>query len=102
MADRELAKIFATYSGASTEETFLLFVDKARFESLSEADRRAALQRQLKNVALSKQFDVYRAIPAYSYVEDVADLLARHDYGNTLVEVTLPYCLHLPNNHDLV
>ncbi len=102
MAEREIVRIFANYSGASSEETFLLSVDKTRFESLSEADRRAALESQLKNVALSKQFGITFVIPAYSYAEDVSDLLARHDYGNTLVEVTLPYCLHLPNNHDLV
>lgn len=54
------------------------------------------LQHELKSLALEPQFSITRLHNVYSNVDSIAPF----EFGDTLVEINLPYCLHLPRGFE--
>ena len=94
-------KIHAGFPKDGTTESVILYhrMRQAFLENVAEAQVSAVLERELGNVALEKQYVVYGAVMAYSYVDPSG--FSSYVYGDTLIEAALPYCLHLPNGSAL-
>lgn len=61
-------------------------------KTASQDELQGHLQEDLKSLALEPQF----AITQFQSVYSMVDLYDPFKFGDTLVEINLPYCLHLP------
>jgi hypothetical protein len=68
---------------------------KAAFDGMSPAQLDALLNGELPDISIEKPSTVYGAILKYGYVDP--STLPISSYGDTLIQATLPYCLHVPN-----
>lgn len=59
---------------------------------------RDLLTEALKDVSIRPVSAIYQHHLNFSYEEP--DFLKNFDYGNTLIEASLPYCLHVPNEYE--
>lgn len=81
------------------EETeFLLLVNKDEFDKIPADEQKKILTDEIQHVSINKSFIITKSIPSYSFV-DTSGILKECDYGNTIIEANLPYCLHIPNNY---
>lgn len=78
---------------------FGVLVDPEEFAKIPRAQAEANIQNQLANISLKPVSGIFKTEMPFSY--DDADALKDFDYGNTLVEANLPYCLHLPNHYEI-
>lgn len=67
----------------------------AAFDSSSTAQIDALMNGELADLSLNKPSVVYGAIVKYGYVDP--STLPPSSYGDTLIQATLPYCLHVPS-----
>ncbi len=77
----------------ATEDHVLYHRLSGAVSSAAPAAINAYLNDELKHVSLEKLFQVYNLVAKYSY-EDVTTL-QKFVYGDTFIQATLPYCLHL-------
>lgn len=93
-------KIHAGFTKDGTTERVILYhgMPKALLD-MPEAQVGALLEKELGNVALEKAYELYGALVAYSYEDRTG--FSRYVYGDTLIQASLPYCLHLPNGSAL-
>jgi hypothetical protein len=77
---------------------FYVTADKDRIEKLSETQVREMLEQDLKNVSPTPVSGIYNTHSRFQYVDPNA--LKDFDYGNTLIEAHIPYCLHIPNEQE--
>ncbi|MEI6528284.1 MAG: hypothetical protein WCO10_01255 [bacterium] len=77
---------------------FYVLVNKKEFEKLSSDQQKQLLTNDLNKVNLEKAFIITTTSPVYQ-LTDPSFLKEEFDC-NTIIEATLPYCLHVPNNYD--
>jgi HEPN domain-containing protein len=58
------------------------------------------IKSEIGKISLKPGTELYRTYVSYSYADDSAT--EDFDFGNVLIEVNLPYCLHLPNFNEIV
>lgn len=75
------------------------YADAEQVRGLPDDVLKHSLTQELNCTALKPGAGIYQTYASFSYSDPSA--LSDFDYGNTLVEVTLPYCLHIPNYHEV-
>ena len=90
-------EIHAVFAKDGATESAILYHRMQK--AMPQAQLRALLEKELANVALENPYEVYGGVMAYGY-EDPSQL-SGYVYGDTLVQMSLPYCLHLPNGSAL-
>lgn len=84
--------------GKTEDHVLYRRMSKALIGTRSEAEINAQMNAELQHVSLEKAFVIYAMLVNYGY-ED-AGALSGHVYGDTVIQTTLPYCLHLPDGSD--
>ncbi|HEX7681410.1 MAG TPA: hypothetical protein VF713_25010 [Thermoanaerobaculia bacterium] len=84
-----------TRNGNTERHVLYRRMPKAAFDGMSTAQIDALMNGQLPDISLDKPSTVYGAIVKYGYVDP--STLPASSYGDTLIQATLPYCLHVPN-----
>ncbi|MDP3982547.1 MAG: hypothetical protein Q8Q65_00520 [bacterium] len=85
------------YNDMSQSVKFHTFVDAEILKNIPKEVIIAGLKPEINKVSLKRGTEFYRTLVSYSYSEGY---LKEFNYGNTLVEVNLPYCLHFPNHSE--
>lgn len=76
---------------------FHSFVDAEILKKIPKEAFVEGLKPEINKVSLKRGTELYKTIVASSYIEGP---LEGFEFGNTLVEVNLPYTLHLPNHSE--
>ena len=94
-------EIHAGFERDGATESVILYhrMLKALVENVPDEQVTALLEKELGNVALEQQYKLYGAIARYSYEDPMR--LTSYVYGDTVIQASLPYCLHVPNNFEL-
>src|SRR4029079_13899206 len=94
-------KIHAGFMKDGVSESVILYhrMQEALLENVPEEQVHALLDKELGNVSLERPYEVYGAVLSYGY-EDPSGF-SSYSYGDTLIQASLPYCLHLPNGFTL-
>jgi hypothetical protein len=74
-------------------------VDRERFLALSEDEKKAFLLEEANKTSPTPVSGIFNLSSSFQYVDP--SFLTEFDYGNVLVEVNIPYCLHIPNDYEL-
>src|SRR5437879_2638514 len=82
-----------------TEDHLLYHRVSKAVAGMSAAQISSFLDNELRHVSLEQSFQIYNAIVKYSYEDATA--LERFVYGDTFIQTTLPYCLHLRHGTEL-
>lgn len=88
-----------SYKGIDDPVRVYLNTDKEKFDELGKGIFEEIISSEMLEVAPRPVNGVLSTYVDFQYADD--DALADFDYANTLVEVNLPYCLHLPNEHEI-
>lgn len=86
-------------NGVATPLRFYLTVNKDVIEKLTREQLSEVIRKDLSSVSPNPVSGIYSNLLSFNY--DDPESLKDFDYANTLVEVHLPYCLHIPNEYEL-
>lgn len=88
------------YTSPSGEVPLRLFhtANKEVVSKIPEPELRKMLEQDVKEVSPTPVSGIFNMHARFQYGDPNA--LADFDYGNTLVEAHIPYCLHIPNEHE--
>src|SRR3989344_5995243 len=75
---------------------FFHYANPAMTEKMSQEQIETDMTKMLKEVRMDTPIAISAIIPSYSF-EDKVDPFP---YGNTLIDVGIPYCLHIPNGSE--
>ena len=79
---------------------FYLQGDKTLVEKLNASGQlEEMIKSDLSKISINPVSGIYSNYLGFNF--ENSEFLKDFDYANTLVEVHLPYCLHLPNNYEL-
>jgi hypothetical protein len=76
-----------------------LLVDREKFLALSEAEKKAFLLQEAKKTSPTPVSGIFSLNSSFQYIDP--SFLQEFNYGNVLVEVNIPYCLHIPDDYEL-
>ena len=85
--------IDAKKAGSDESVRFCLLVDPILEASSPEDELKKFLESAITEVSTDQPFSVTCTAPVY----DLKHKLDMPEFGNTVVEVHLPYCLHIPS-----
>jgi hypothetical protein len=71
---------------------------KEYFESKTKEEIEEQVQKDLNQISLSPVSGIYNFHTSFQY--DNEEVLKDFDYGNTVIQVNLPFVLHIPNEFD--
>lgn len=74
-------------------------IDKDKFLLMSDDDKKAFVLEETKNISINPVSGIYNLNSSFQYTDPI--FLEEFDYGNVLVELNIPYCLHIPNKYEL-
>ncbi len=95
--EKAIVKIDAVLPETAERVRFYLLTDAHILKSYPEEKVRADIEKMLKEAKPELPMSITQLIPQYGFVDQPEKI----DYGNTIVEVNIPYCLHLPNGTEL-
>lgn len=75
---------------------FFHYANPAMTEKMSQEQIEAEMKKMLTEVRMDTPMGITGIIPSYSF-EDKVDPFP---FGNTLIDVSIPYCLHIPNGSE--
>lgn len=81
------------------EVIFHLNVDRDEVKKIPKDILQNRLLEELKKVSITYPGGMTGINTVFSYSEP--DFLKEFNYANTLIEINLPYCLHIPNNYEI-
>lgn len=83
------------------EETIMLnvLVNTDTFSALSEEQQKAFLLQEAQKISPTPVSGIYNIGSSFQFVDPT--FLSEFNYGNVLVELHIPYCIHIPNGYEL-
>lgn len=76
---------------------FYLLANADIIRTYPEEKIKADLAQTMKEIRMELPMAITRIITSYGFVDAPEEI----DYGNTIVEINIPYCLHIPNGVEL-
>ena len=80
-----------------TGENINLFLLTNRENVKETPELISELKEMMKEISFDKPVSIKNIFARYSLVEKMKDI----PFGNTLIEVNIPYCLHIPNGYEV-
>ncbi|MFA6585560.1 MAG: hypothetical protein WCS86_00135 [Candidatus Paceibacterota bacterium] len=74
-------------------------VDADKFLALSEEEKKTFLLQEANKTSPTPVSGIFTLNSSFKYVNP--SFLKEFNYGNVLVELNIPYCLHIPNGYEL-
>ncbi len=96
--DKGILHISARMPDTGEDINFYLLTDKKIYDEIPKEQISSDLQQMLKVVSVMPVFGIYNTVLSYGYPEPPQ----KPTSGNTLIEVNLPYCLHIPNDYEMI
>lgn len=95
--DKAIIKINSRLSTTGEAINFYMLTSRTILKKIPKEKLEADLANMLKEVRIDTPFKMKSMFPVYSLVEKPEV----PEYANTIAEVNLPYCLHLPNGYEV-
>lgn len=89
----------ATFNKSPVSVKFNLIVDRNRVKALTQDQMKEFLGKELSKISPEPVSGITYNQISFQYSDPWA--LEDFDYGNILVEIHLPYCLHLPDGYEI-
>lgn len=89
----------ATFKGIEKPICFSVLADKKVIENTPKEVMEDMIRKDMEKISITPVSGIYKNYLSYQYSEP--DALKDFDYGNTLVQAHLPYCLHIPNHYEM-
>ena len=74
-------------------------VDGEALRKVPQKEVEERIKSEISNISLKPGTELYKTHVSYSYIDTTA--IADFDFGNVLIEANIPYCLHIPNFHEM-
>lgn len=97
MDKKKIIEIKAKLSEDGEDIDFYMLAGSKALGKIPQERIKVDLENMLKEVRVNTPFQMQRMFTDYSFVEKPEI----PEGGNTIVEVNLPYCLHIPNGEDI-
>ncbi len=79
---------------------FRRLVEKKFVESIPREKLEEMIRNDLKKVSITPVNGIFNAHQLFHYTN--SDFLKDFDFGNTLIQAHIPYCLHFPNHYEII
>jgi len=97
--EKTFIKIKAKLSKKGKDIDFYILADPEKTRKTPRKKIEQDIERMLQEVRVDEPLYIKKAESVYDLV-DIEKMKKQANYGNTVVEVNLPYCLHFPNSHS--
>lgn len=76
-----------------------VLVDADKFSKLTEDQKKSSLLEEAQKISPTPVSGIFNLNTSFSYIDPT--FLKEFNYGNVLVELHIPYCIHIPNGYEL-
>lgn len=97
--NKTVLKLEARYKEIAEPVRLYAFANRNAVEQIPKEVLEKKLQEDLKKVSIAPVSGIYQLNTSFSYEDP--DFLKEFDHADTLIEINLPYCLHIPNQYEL-
>lgn len=97
--DQTEVLIKAIMEDSENPVNFYLLADREKVKSLPKEEMERMIMEEFQKISPKPVSAIQKNYIMYSYSD--ADALSEFDFGNTLVQAHLPYCLHIPNFYEM-
>lgn len=88
-----------TFEGIEKPIRFYVLADKEVIENTPKEIMEALIRKDMEKISITPVTGVYKTNVSFQYTEP--GILKGFDFGNTLVQAHIPYCLHVPNFYEM-